>query len=180
MAALESEELDCNYILVARMRSVKEVSTETRWREGVGFYARVGMEGVLGPASEVTDFGEGFRGVGCRILEGEGTRNWRRWECLMRTCRGVSWWGLTMRCRRGGCREWLLRCRPARGGRLGLRCLTATVDAADGDAAAMDTAAARRVLQNLFVTEADLRPDPSAGIRHVDVHRGTPPQSIAT
>jgi hypothetical protein len=52
---------------------------------------------------------------------------------------------------------------------------TSTVDAADGDAAAMDTAAARRVLQDLFVTEADLRPDPAAGILHVDVHRGSRP-----
>ena len=52
---------------------------------------------------------------------------------------------------------------------------TATVDAADGDAAAMDTAAARRVLQDLFVTEADLRPDRAAGILHVDVHRGSRP-----
>ena len=39
----------------------------------------------------------------------------------------------------------------------------------------MDTAAARRVLQDLFVTEADLRPDPTAGILHVEVHRGSRP-----
>ena len=52
---------------------------------------------------------------------------------------------------------------------------TATGDPADGDAAAMDTAAARRVLQDLFVTEADLRPDPVAGLLHVEVHRGSRP-----
>ena len=39
----------------------------------------------------------------------------------------------------------------------------------------LDTAAARRVLQDLFVTEADLRPDPARGILHVEVHRGSRP-----
>jgi hypothetical protein len=39
----------------------------------------------------------------------------------------------------------------------------------------LDTSAARRVLQDLFVTEADLRPDPASGILHVEVHRGSRP-----
>jgi len=39
----------------------------------------------------------------------------------------------------------------------------------------IDNAAARRLLQDLFVTEADIRPDPSAGLLHVEVHRGSRP-----
>ncbi len=39
----------------------------------------------------------------------------------------------------------------------------------------LDTPAVRRVLQDLFVTEADLRPDPAPGILHVEVHRGSRP-----
>ncbi|MCX6876102.1 MAG: hypothetical protein NTW21_20190 [Verrucomicrobia bacterium] len=30
-------------------------------------------------------------------------------------------------------------------------------------------------LQGLFVTAADLRPDPSAGLLHVEIHRGSRP-----
>jgi len=30
-------------------------------------------------------------------------------------------------------------------------------------------------LQDLFVTDADIRPDPSAGVLHVEVHRGSRP-----
>ena len=41
--------------------------------------------------------------------------------------------------------------------------------------ATIDNAAARRLLQDLFVTEADIRPDPSAGALHVDIHRGPRP-----
>jgi hypothetical protein len=48
-------------------------------------------------------------------------------------------------------------------------------DTALGDAAPIDTATARRVLQDLFVTEADLRPDCAAGILHVEVHRASRP-----
>lgn len=36
-------------------------------------------------------------------------------------------------------------------------------------------AAARRLLQNLFVTDADLRPDAPTGLLHVEVHRGSRP-----
>lgn len=39
----------------------------------------------------------------------------------------------------------------------------------------IDNAAARRQLQDLFVMDADLRPDPSAGVLHVEIHRGTRP-----
>lgn len=39
----------------------------------------------------------------------------------------------------------------------------------------LDTPAARRVLQDLFVSEADIRPDPTAGILHVEVHRASRP-----
>ncbi len=39
----------------------------------------------------------------------------------------------------------------------------------------IDTTAARRLLQDLFVTEADLRPDPTARILHVEIHRGSRP-----
>lgn len=41
--------------------------------------------------------------------------------------------------------------------------------------ATIDSAAARRLLQDLFVTEADIRPDPSAGVLHVEIHRGSRP-----
>lgn len=41
--------------------------------------------------------------------------------------------------------------------------------------ATIDNAAARRVLQDLFVMEADLRPDPSTGVLHVEIHRGPRP-----
>lgn len=41
--------------------------------------------------------------------------------------------------------------------------------------ATIDNAAARRLLQDLFVTEADIRPDPSAGLLHVEIHRGSRP-----
>ncbi|MCX6878812.1 MAG: hypothetical protein NTW21_34125 [Verrucomicrobia bacterium] len=37
--------------------------------------------------------------------------------------------------------------------------------------ATIDNAAARRLLRNLFVAEADLRPEPSAGLLHVEIHR---------
>ena len=37
----------------------------------------------------------------------------------------------------------------------------------------IDSAAARRLLQDFFVTEADIRPDPSAGVLHVEIHRGS-------
>jgi hypothetical protein len=40
----------------------------------------------------------------------------------------------------------------------------------------IDNAAARRLLQNLFLTEADLRPDAAAGLLHVEVHRGSRPE----
>jgi hypothetical protein len=39
----------------------------------------------------------------------------------------------------------------------------------------MDTTAARRLLQDLFLTEADLRPDPENRILHIDIHRGSRP-----
>jgi len=39
----------------------------------------------------------------------------------------------------------------------------------------LDTTAARRLLQDLFVTEADLRPDPEARILHVEIHRSSRP-----
>ena len=39
----------------------------------------------------------------------------------------------------------------------------------------VDTTAARRLLQDLFETEADLRPDPEASILHVEIHRGSRP-----
>jgi len=39
----------------------------------------------------------------------------------------------------------------------------------------LDTTAARRLLQDLFVTEADLRPEPTEGILHVEVHRSSRP-----
>ena len=39
----------------------------------------------------------------------------------------------------------------------------------------LDTTAARRLLQDLFVTEADLRPDLTARILHVEIHRGSRP-----
>lgn len=39
----------------------------------------------------------------------------------------------------------------------------------------IDSAAARRLLQDLFVMEADLRPDPSTGVLHVEIHRGSRP-----
>ena len=39
----------------------------------------------------------------------------------------------------------------------------------------IDSAAARRLLQDLFVTDADLRPDPAAGVLHVAIHRGSRP-----
>jgi transposase-like protein len=38
-----------------------------------------------------------------------------------------------------------------------------------------DQAAARRLLQDLFLTEADLLPDPAAGLLHVEIHRGSRP-----
>jgi hypothetical protein len=41
--------------------------------------------------------------------------------------------------------------------------------------ATIDNAAARRLLQDLFVTEADIRPDPSAGLLHVEIHRRSRP-----
>ena len=41
--------------------------------------------------------------------------------------------------------------------------------------ATIDSAAARRLLQDLFVTEADIRPDPSAGVLNVEIHRGSRP-----
>jgi hypothetical protein len=39
----------------------------------------------------------------------------------------------------------------------------------------IDNAAARRLLQDLFQTEADLQPDAPAGLLHVEVHRGSRP-----
>jgi hypothetical protein len=41
--------------------------------------------------------------------------------------------------------------------------------------ATIDNAAARSLLQELFVTDADIRPDPSAGVLHVEIHRGSRP-----
>ncbi|MCX6876880.1 MAG: hypothetical protein NTW21_24160 [Verrucomicrobia bacterium] len=41
--------------------------------------------------------------------------------------------------------------------------------------ATIDNAAARRLLQDLFVTEADLRPEPSAGLLQVEIHRDSRP-----
>ena len=39
----------------------------------------------------------------------------------------------------------------------------------------IDTTAARRLLQDLFVTEADIRPDTASGQLHIEVHRGSRP-----
>ncbi|MCX6879206.1 MAG: hypothetical protein NTW21_36190 [Verrucomicrobia bacterium] len=39
----------------------------------------------------------------------------------------------------------------------------------------IDNAAARHLLQDRFVTETDLSPDPSAGLLHVEIHRGSRP-----
>lgn len=39
----------------------------------------------------------------------------------------------------------------------------------------IDTTAARRLLQDLFVTEADIRPDAASGQLHIEVHRGSRP-----
>ena len=39
----------------------------------------------------------------------------------------------------------------------------------------IDNAAARRLLQDLFLADADLRPDAPAGLLHVEVHRGSRP-----
>lgn len=39
----------------------------------------------------------------------------------------------------------------------------------------IDSAAARRLLQDLFLTDADIRPEPSAGLLHVAIHRGSRP-----
>lgn len=39
----------------------------------------------------------------------------------------------------------------------------------------IDHPAARRLLQDLFLTEADLRPEPAAGLLHVEVHRASRP-----
>lgn len=44
----------------------------------------------------------------------------------------------------------------------------------------IDNAAARRLLPDLFVTEADIRPDPSAGVLHVEVHRSSRPVTDRT
>ncbi|MCX6878820.1 MAG: hypothetical protein NTW21_34165 [Verrucomicrobia bacterium] len=41
--------------------------------------------------------------------------------------------------------------------------------------ATIDDTAARRLLQDLFVTEADLRPEPSAALLHVEIHRDSRP-----
>ena len=38
-----------------------------------------------------------------------------------------------------------------------------------------DISEARRLLQNLFLTEGDIRPDTAAGRLYVDVHRGSRP-----
>jgi hypothetical protein len=46
--------------------------------------------------------------------------------------------------------------------------------------ATIDSAAARSLLQDLFITDADLRPDPSAGVLHVEVHRGSRPVTDRT
>ncbi len=40
---------------------------------------------------------------------------------------------------------------------------------------AIDTTAARRILQDLFMTEADIRPDATSGHLHIEVHRGSRP-----
>jgi hypothetical protein len=40
---------------------------------------------------------------------------------------------------------------------------------------AIDSTAARRLLQDLFVTEADIRPDGASGQLHIEVHRGSRP-----
>lgn len=39
----------------------------------------------------------------------------------------------------------------------------------------VDMAAARRLLQDLFVTEANLRPEPEAGVLQVEIHHGSRP-----
>ena len=39
----------------------------------------------------------------------------------------------------------------------------------------IDTPAARRILQDLFITEADIRPDAASGQLHIEVHRGSRP-----
>ena len=46
--------------------------------------------------------------------------------------------------------------------------------------ATIDNAAARQFLQVLFVTDADIRPDPAAGILHVEIHRGSRPVTDRT
>jgi transposase-like protein len=46
--------------------------------------------------------------------------------------------------------------------------------------ATIDNAAARCLLQNLFAMDADLRPDPSAGVLHVEIHRASRPVTDRT